>query len=77
LRLAIEDDGEGVEQYSAPSGIGSRLIQAFAIQVGGSASVQRRQGGGTVVSLVFPDPDSEIQDRESEIRAREPIASET
>jgi two-component sensor histidine kinase len=76
LRLSVEDDGQGVEQYSAASGIGSKLIQAFAMQVGGSASVQRRPGGGTVVSLVFPDPDAENERPDSEIRAREPIASE-
>jgi two-component sensor histidine kinase len=56
LRLAVEDDGRGVSSESTGGGIGSRLIQAFAQQVGGSATVNRRDTGGTVVELIFPDP---------------------
>jgi two-component sensor histidine kinase len=57
LRLAIEDDGLGTEhQEGSPQGIGSRLIQAFAQQVGGTTSIKSRAGGGTVVSLTFADP---------------------
>jgi two-component sensor histidine kinase len=57
LRLTIEDDGLGNEQHeAAPQGIGSRLIQAFAQQVGGTASITSREGGGTVVALTFADP---------------------
>jgi two-component sensor histidine kinase len=57
LRLTIEDDGMGVEhQDAATQGIGSRLIQAFAQQVGGTESVASRPGGGTIVSLTFNDP---------------------
>ena len=59
LRLTIEDDGRGVEEQDAQDnavGIGSRLIQAFAQQIGGTPSVTSRPGGGTVVSLTFSDP---------------------
>ena len=59
LRLTIEDDGMGVDQQhqdGSTQGIGSRLIQAFAQQVGGTTSVSGREGGGTVVALTFPDP---------------------
>jgi two-component sensor histidine kinase len=56
LRLAIEDDGVGVQQNSGGNGIGSRLIRAFAQQVGGIATVSARDTGGTVVELIFPDP---------------------
>ena len=56
LRLAIEDDGRGVQGESEGNGIGSRLIQAFAQQIGGTAIVSRRETGGTVVELIFPDP---------------------
>ena len=70
LKLSVEDDGHGVEQYSAPGGIGSRLIQAFATQVGGTASVQRRESGGTTVTLIFRDPESENVDQDSEVADR-------
>jgi two-component sensor histidine kinase len=56
LRLAIEDDGRGVKGEPDGSGIGSRLIQAFAQQIGGTAVVSARDTGGTVVELIFPDP---------------------
>ncbi len=56
LRLAIEDDGVGVPTQSGGNGIGSRLIQAFAHQVGGVATVSPREMGGTLVELLFADP---------------------
>ena len=56
LRLAIEDDGVGLQEKPGGSGIGSRLIQAFAQQVGGTATVSPRDTGGTIVELIFPDP---------------------
>ena len=56
LRLAIEDDGKGVDQQDPAPGIGSRLIQAFAQQIGGTPSIASRAGGGTIVSLTFADP---------------------
>jgi two-component sensor histidine kinase len=56
LRLTIEDDGLGVDQQDTAQGIGSRLIQAFAHQVGGTTSVTSREGGGTIVELTFADP---------------------
>jgi len=57
LRLTVEDDGQGVERHdSGGQGIGSRLIQAFAHQVGGVTKVASREGGGTIVTLTFADP---------------------
>ena len=57
LQLKIEDDGRGVDPEDAPTqGIGSRLIQAFAQQIGGTPSITTPPGGGTVVSLTFSDP---------------------
>ena len=66
LRLAIEDDGIGPSGQCDPGGggIGSRLINAFAQQLGGTASVSARDTGGTVVELVFPDPLCEPQPAE-------------
>jgi two-component sensor histidine kinase len=59
LRLAIEDDGIGLTPPDDGAGIGSRLIEAFARQVGGSAAVRQREGGGTIVELTFDDPEAE------------------
>lgn len=59
LRLAIEDDGMGMEQSAEQTGVGSRLIQAFAQQVGGTVTIGARKGGGTIVALTFADPLSE------------------
>ena len=57
LRLTIEDNGQGVEQQDpSGQGIGSRLIHAFAQQVGGATTISDRPGGGTIVALTFPDP---------------------
>jgi len=57
LRLTVEDDGRGVETPDASTqGIGSRLIQAFAQQIGGTPSITKRPGGGTIVALTFRDP---------------------
>ena len=57
LRLAVEDDGIGLIPVDGTSGIGSRLIEAFARQVGGSASAHHREPSGTIVELLFPDPE--------------------
>jgi len=59
LRLAIEDDGIGLNPPDDGAGIGSRLIEGFARQVGGTASVHQREGGGTIVALTFDDPEAE------------------
>jgi two-component sensor histidine kinase len=56
MRLTIEDSGSGVGEPQRQGGIGSRLIRAFAQQVNGMASVTPREGGGTIVTLIFPDP---------------------
>jgi two-component sensor histidine kinase len=59
LRLSIEDDGIGLNLPDDSAGIGSRLIEAFARQVGGSASVHQREPAGTIVDLTFEDPEIE------------------
>ena len=58
LKLTVEDDGMGVQpaQDNGSQGIGSRLIQAFAQQIGGTPTTEKRDGGGTIVTLTFSDP---------------------
>jgi two-component sensor histidine kinase len=57
LRLAIADDGVGFAMDTTGKSVGSRLIKTFGLQLGGVSSVQSMPGQGTVVDLVFPDPD--------------------
>jgi len=56
LNLTIADEGVGLAEGETTRGVGSRLTQAFANQIGGTVSLSRRHGGGTIVSLIFPDP---------------------
>jgi two-component sensor histidine kinase len=57
LRLAIADDGIGFAMDETGKSVGSRLIKTFGLQLGGVSSVHSEPGRGTVVDLVFPDPD--------------------
>jgi two-component sensor histidine kinase len=57
LRLAIADNGMGFSMDETGKSVGSRLIKTFGLQLGGVSSVHSEPGQGTVVDLVFPDPD--------------------
>jgi two-component sensor histidine kinase len=57
LRLAIADNGLGFAMDDQSRSVGSRLIKTFGLQLGGVSSVRSAPGRGTVVDLVFPDPD--------------------
>jgi len=53
LRLTVADDGQGADLRRADSGLGSRLVDGFAQQLGGQ--VERESGKkGTIVSLTLP-----------------------
>jgi two-component sensor histidine kinase len=57
LRLAIADNGIGFVDGEASKSVGSRLIKTFGLQLGGVSQVRSVAGEGTVVELIFPDPD--------------------
>ncbi|HUE64684.1 MAG TPA: sensor histidine kinase [Rhizomicrobium sp.] len=57
LKLAIADNGTGFAMDETGKSVGSRLIRTFGLQLGGVSSVHSEPGQGTVVDLVFPDPD--------------------
>jgi two-component sensor histidine kinase len=57
LKLTISDDGLGFAMGGTDRSVGSRLIKTFGVQLGGVSSVHSEPGKGTVVDLVFPDPD--------------------
>lgn len=53
LRLTVADDGKGLDPRRADSGLGGRLVDTFARQLGGQ--VARESGNtGTIVSLTLP-----------------------
>ena len=53
LRLTVSDDGKGVDPRRADSGLGGRLVEGFAQQLGGQ--VERESGNqGTIVCLILP-----------------------
>ncbi|MGH6828854.1 MAG: sensor histidine kinase, partial [Rhizomicrobium sp.] len=56
LRLSIADDGIGFSMDQAGASVGSRLIRTFGAQLGGVSSITSEVGRGTVVALIFPDP---------------------
>jgi len=57
LKLTISDDGLGFAMNGTGRSVGSRLIKTFGLQLGGVSSVHSEPGKGTVVDLIFPDPD--------------------
>src|SRR3984957_10354366 len=61
LRLAIADNGMGFAMDETGKSVGSRLIKTFGLQLGGVSSVHSEPGQGTVVDLVFPDPDIKVE----------------
>jgi two-component sensor histidine kinase len=62
LKLAIADNGMGFAMDDTRKSVGSRLIKTFGLQLGGVSSVHSEPGRGTVVDLVFPDPDQRSAD---------------
>jgi len=61
LKLAIADNGIGYSMDETGKSVGSRLIRTFGLQLGGVSSVNSEPGKGTVVDLVFPDPDIKVE----------------
>ena len=52
LRLRIQDDGVGVPEGEARRGTGLELVQALAVQLGGTMEISK--GEGTVAEVRFP-----------------------
>ena len=59
LRLTVADDGKGIDIRRADSGLGGRLVEGFAQQLGGQ--VERESGSqGTTVRLTLPSPEDSV-----------------
>ena len=58
LTLSVSDTGQGPPEKQARSGLGSRIVEAFATQLGARMETSRHPGGYTV-SLTIPMPKSQ------------------
>jgi two-component sensor histidine kinase len=53
LRLTVADDGQGLDPRRADSGLGGRLVDGFARQLGGQVE-RKSDSRGTTVHLILP-----------------------
>ena len=53
LRLTVADDGQGLDPRRADSGVGGRLVDAFAEKLGGQVE-RKSDSQGTAVHLILP-----------------------
>jgi chemotaxis protein methyltransferase CheR len=53
LRLTVADDGQGLDPRRADSGLGGRLVEGFAQQLGGQIE-RESDSRGTTVRLILP-----------------------
>jgi PAS domain S-box-containing protein len=53
LRLTVADDGQGLDPRRADSGVGGRLVDAFAQKLGGQVE-RKSDSRGTSVHLILP-----------------------
>jgi PAS domain S-box-containing protein len=56
LRLTVADDGQGIDPRRGDSGLGGRLVDGFAQQLGGKIE-RKSDGRGTTVNLILPSPE--------------------
>ena len=56
LRLTVADDGQGLDPRRGDSGLGGRLVDGFAQQLGGRVE-RKSDGRGTTVNLILPSPE--------------------
>ncbi len=57
LRLTVADDGQGLDPRRGDSGLGDRLVDGFALQLGGKIE-RKSDGRGTTVNLILPSLES-------------------
>jgi two-component sensor histidine kinase len=62
LRLTVADDGKGVDPRRADSGLGGRLVDGFAQQLGGQVE-RESDSQGTIVRLILPSREDSISYR--------------
>jgi PAS domain S-box-containing protein len=57
LRLTVADNGQGLDPRRADSGLGGRLVDGFAHQLGGQVE-WNSDSSGTIVEVILPSPES-------------------
>lgn len=63
LRVAVEDNGRGLDGASRETGDGLSNMRARLEAVGGRAEIEPRAGGGTVVRFILPMDAAQPQNR--------------
>jgi signal transduction histidine kinase len=73
LSINIEDDGSGIQYpLDAGKGMGLRIMQYRAEQIGGLLRIRRREAGGTIVTCaLMPNSLKDFQDDQSAVPAIE------
>jgi PAS domain S-box-containing protein len=56
LRLTVADNGQGLDPRRADSGLGGRLVNGFAHQLGGQVE-WKSDSRGTIVQVILPSPE--------------------
>jgi two-component sensor histidine kinase len=56
LHLTVADNGQGIDLRRADSGLGGRLVEGFAQQLGGQLK-RESDSRGTTVRLILPSPE--------------------
>jgi signal transduction histidine kinase len=57
LELEVTDDGDGIPRHPH-GGVGLASMRERAAELGGSCTVERAPGGGTIVRAHLPVPDA-------------------
>ena len=60
LRLTVADNGKGIDVQRADSGLGGRLVQGFAQQLGGRVERESNDYGTTVRVILASQPKYEL-----------------
>jgi two-component sensor histidine kinase len=57
LRLTVADDGKGIDIRRADSGLGGRLVEGFAQQLGARSSGRAAARVQPTVRVILPSPE--------------------